>query len=193
MLARLDTLPGVAGARADTSGSYLLLELAEGADPATLEAAALRTLPPGARRLTAPEAEAQLQALARGDAWLSAAEVPSLSYLEARLLAVRIAGDAGRALALTPGDRSRLGEAARQELFRAVEQVHREGGRDSSAWFFEAWPAVAALITGRFPAGLGSATAAALSGALAALFPAPEPSAAAPPSARLGDHGEETA
>lgn len=189
MLARLDALPGVARSRADASGSYLLLELASGADPAAVEAAALRSLPAGARRLPESEAAEQLAALRRGDPWLSAAEAPSLSYLEARLLSVRIAGDAGRALALPPGDRARLGEAARQELFRAVERVHREGGRESSGWFFEAWPAVAGRIAGRFPGGLGPASAAALGGVLGALFPppGPGPSAAAPPSARLDD------
>lgn len=195
MLARLDALPGVALARTDTSGTYLLLELTAGADPAAAEAAALRSLPAGARRLPQDEAEDQLAALRRGDPWLSAAEVPGLSYLEARLLSVRVAGEAGRALGLGPRDRARLCEVARQELFRAVERVHREGGRESSGWFFEAWPEVAGRIAGRFPGGPGHAGHAALEDALAALFPPPGqgPSGAAPPSARVGGHGEGTA
>jgi len=196
VLARLDALPGVARARADASGSYLLLELAAGADAGAVEAAALGSLPQGARRLPEGEAAEQLAARPRGDPWLSAAEAPGLSFLEARLLSVRIAGDTGRALALGPAERAHLAEAARQELFRAVEQVHREGGRESSGWFFQAWPELAVRIAGRFPGGLGPCAAAALAGALAALFPAPAgtpPSADAPPSARLGGHGEETA
>ncbi len=194
MLARLAALPGVTGARADASGSYLLVELAAGADLATAEAAVLRALDSKGRRLPDAEAEAQLAGLPHGDPWFSAAEAQGLSHVEARILSSRVSADAGRVLRLAPPEVERLREAARLELFLAVEQVHREGGRGSTGWFYEAWPRVAERIAARFPGGLPPAPAAALAAALRALFPpaAGPGSGAAPPSARLRRHGEET-
>ncbi|MBI5070644.1 MAG: hypothetical protein HZB56_20645 [Deltaproteobacteria bacterium] len=193
MLARLEALPGVCGARADASGSYLLVDIAAGADAASAEAAVLQALGGKGRRLPDAEAEAQLAGLPHGDPWFSAAEAPGLSYLEARVLSSRVSAEAGRALRLAAVAVERLREATRLELFLAVEQVHREGGRSSSGWFYEAWPRVAARIAERFPGGLPPASPGALGEALRALFPAAaDPAGAAPPSARLRRHGEET-
>jgi hypothetical protein len=60
-------------------------------------------------------------------------------------------------------------EAARVELFALMEQVHGEGGRPSSGWFYEAWPAVAARIAARCRAFLPPAAADAAAAALADL------------------------
>jgi hypothetical protein len=170
VLARLDAIPGVAGARAEGTGRHLLLELAPETDLAAVEAAARQVLGGGARRLDERAAAAQLEAISRGDRWFTAAEAPQLSFLEARILSVRIAGDLVGALALPAPEAARLVEAIRQVLFEAVERVHAEGGRESSGWFFAAWPELAGRIAGQFPAGLPPASREALDAALRSQF-----------------------
>ena len=157
VLARLDRLPGVARARADGTGTFLRLDLRPGADPAVVARAALAALGPRAAELPPAEAAAQLEGAARGDLWLAADEVLGLSYLEARMLSVRLPSAVERGLPLGPGGAARLAEAIRTVLFAAVERVHAEGGRESSGWFFEAWPALAAEIATRHAAGGGAA------------------------------------
>ena len=149
MLARLDDLPGVARCRVESSGRHLALDVAAGADPAGVARDAVAALGGRARALGAEEARAQLDARPRGDPWLSAAEVMALSYVEGRILAVRVSATAGREAGLDADSRDRLAEAVRVEVFAAVERVHAEGGRPSSAWFYDAWPEVAARVLAR--------------------------------------------
>jgi len=149
VLARIDEVPGVARARAEASGRHLALELAPGADPAAVARAALAVLAGRGRPLGEDEARAQLDARPRGDPWLAAADVMALSFVEGRILAVRVSGAAGREARLDADGRDRLAEAVRREVFDAVERVHAEGGRPSSGWFFEAWPEIAARVAAR--------------------------------------------
>jgi hypothetical protein len=149
VLARLDAIPCVKESRVDASGRWFLLSLAPGADAAGVVAGAQAVLRGCGRRLEDAEAATQLAARVRGDPWFAAGEVHALSYVEARLLSVRIADGAAAALALDPGAREAVAEAARAELFRAVERVHAEGGRESTGWFYEAWPQLAAAIAER--------------------------------------------
>ncbi len=149
MLARLDSLPGVRTARTDSSGRFFWLSLGPGADPSLVATAAGTVLGSGARPLPEPEAEAQLRARGTGDPWFDAGEVMSLSFIESRLLSVRFAGEASRRFRLLPEQRERVAEALRTELFAAMERVHREGGRESSGWIYEEWPALAAAAAAR--------------------------------------------
>ncbi len=148
MLARLQAVPGVASARVDSSGRFFWISFAEGADAGGTDLA-LGVLGKGARVLGAAEADAQRAAHGRGDPWLGPDEVMALSFVEARLLSVRIAGEAERRLAASPDQREALAEAIRLELFAAMERVHAEGGRGSSGWIYVEWPALAAAAVAR--------------------------------------------
>jgi hypothetical protein len=70
----------------------------------------------------------------------------ALSFVEGRLLSVRLSGELLRKAGI-PGDRRELlAEAIRIELFAALERVHAEGGRPNSGWIHEEWPAIAAAV-----------------------------------------------
>ena len=149
MLARLDAIPGVSGARVDSSGRHFWLPVGETADLAGVAALALGVLGKGSRLLPPARAEAQLSAHRRGDPWLGAGEVMTLSFVEARLLSVRISGELQGLAGMGPEEREEVEEAIRSELFSAMQRVHSEGGRGSSGWIYEEWPAIAAATVRR--------------------------------------------
>jgi len=156
VLARLDAIPGVRESRVDASGRYFALTLAAGAGAGEVAAGAREALGERTAALGAADAEAQLAARGRGDPWLAAVEVMALSYVEARLLAVRLAAALGRACELTEEEREPLAEALRAALFAAMERVHAEGGARSSGWIHARWPAIAEAVLAR---GQGAASA----------------------------------
>ena len=143
VLARLDSIPGVGGSRVDSSGRFFWLALEGGADAARVAALARGVLGGDARSLPAPQAEAQLAASGRGDPWLDASQVMTLSFVESRILSVRLAGEFERRTGASPEQREQVGEAIRLELFAAMERIHAAGGRRSSGWIYEEWPAIA--------------------------------------------------
>ncbi len=149
VLARLDAIPGVATARTDSSGRFFWITPAPGVGPSEIVERCRAVLGASAVPLGAAAAEAQLAARDRGDPWLGAGQVMTLSFLEGRLLSVRIAGDAARESGATPVQREAVAEAIRVELFVARERVHAEGGRKSGGWIDEAWPAIAAAAAAR--------------------------------------------
>ncbi len=142
VLARLQQIPGVTSARVDASGRYFWLTVQESPGAGDVTALALEVLGKGARVLAAGQAETQLSAHRHGDPWLAADQVMTLSFVESRLLSVRIAAGFRRP-GVTPGRREEIAEAIRVELFAAMERVHAEGGRASSGWIYEEWPAIA--------------------------------------------------
>ncbi len=144
VLARLDSLPGIASARVDSSGRFFWIVPSAGADPAEVTALAGGVLGKGARLLDARQAEAQLAMRAAGDPWHGASEVRTLSFVESRLLSVRIAAEAARRAGAGPDEREVLAEGIRAALFAAMGRVHAEGGRSSSGWIYVEWPAIAA-------------------------------------------------
>jgi hypothetical protein len=169
VLARLEEVEGVAGARVEATGRFFALVLAPGADEVrTLAAveAALRTPP---RRLPPGEAAAQLARAGRGDPWFSRAEVAELCFVEARLLAARAEGAVASAANLDPAERGAVGDALRDELFLAMERVLAEGGRESSGWFYAEWPAIAARASARAAGVLAPEKSGRAAAALAAL------------------------
>ena len=123
-----------------------------------------------ARALAEPEARSQLAAAERGDPWHSAAEVMALSYVEGRILAVRLSTAAAAAVPALGEARGAAEEAIRCELFSALERVHGEGGRSTSGWIDEAWPGIAQAALARcrsaLPAGVEAELAACLPGLL---------------------------
>ncbi len=143
MLARLDALPGVAAARVDSSGRFFWLSITDGADAEAVASLAVSVLGGRARRLPSTRAAVQLASRVHGDPWLGSGEVMTLSFVEARLLAVRLAGDAASGAGLTPDQREELAEAIRVELFAAMERIHAEGGRKTGGWIYEEWPSIA--------------------------------------------------
>ncbi len=157
VLARLDAIPGVTTARVDASGRFFWIGLEDAADAPRVTALADAALGDGARPLSAGGAEAQLAAHRHGDPWLTAGEILQLSFVESRILSVRLAAEAAARVALTPEQRELVAEAIRVELFGVMQRVHTEGGRSSSGWMYEAWPAIAAAAVDRCARPLPSA------------------------------------
>jgi hypothetical protein len=154
VLARLDAIPGVAAARTDSSGRFFWLSLQEGVDATQVAALAGGALGAGSRALSKTQVEAQLAAHRHGDPWLGKDEVMTLSFVESRILAVRLAGEIERRAGSTPDEREAIAEAIRLELVACMERVHAEGGRRSSGWIYAEWPAIAARAVERCPQGL---------------------------------------
>jgi len=171
VLARLDALPGVAAARVDSSGRFFWLVLTDGDGVDAVASLAVSVLGGRARRLPPARAAVQLASRVNGDPWLGANEVMTLSFLESRLLAVRLAGDAAARTGLTPERREDLAEAIRVQLFTAMERVHGEGGRKTGGWIYEEWPSIARAAldgcTGPIPADVRRLLAELLPGLLA--------------------------
>ena len=171
VLARLEAVPGVSAARVDSSGRFFWIAVEDGADPSGVSALTLPLLGTGARTLAADRAKAQLAAGRQGDPWLGAAEVMTLSFVESRLLSVRIAGEVRAGTGATPEQHEEIAEAIREALFAAMERVHSEGGRRSSGWIYEEWPVIAAnaaeRCAGRIPGDLRLQVAELLPGLLA--------------------------
>jgi hypothetical protein len=149
VLARLEAVPGVAAARVDSSGRFFWLTVRAADDASAVAALALGVLGTGSRVLTETQAEAQLAAHGRGDPWLAVDEVVMLSFVESRLLSVRIAEEVQRQTGALPEQREEVAEAVRVELFTAMERVHSEGGRRSSGWIYQEWPVIAAAAARR--------------------------------------------
>jgi hypothetical protein len=170
VLARLDALPGVTCSRTEASGRFFLIELGAGADEALAEERAMAVLGGGCHRLGEPEAESQLAARRAGDPWLAAGDVMALSFVEGRLLSVRISADAAREMGLSAEEQERLAEAVRVELFAALQRVHAEGGRPSSGWIYQDWPGISAAAAERCRPWLGSERVEALARALPGLL-----------------------
>ena len=125
---------------------FFLLELVEGAGDDT-GARALEILGRGARILTAEEAVPQLDARRRGEPWVTAAGARALSYVEGRMLGVRVSAGVAAELGLSAEERERLAEAVREEMFSHVERLH--AGLGSAGRFFEDWPRLAERIEAR--------------------------------------------
>ncbi len=146
MLARLDEIPGVSRSRAECSGHYILVELRDGV-PDGIGERALEILGRGARILPPAEADAQHDARRRGELWVTAEEARSLSFIEGRMLGVRVSAAVAQEVRLTAEERERLAEAAREEMFAHVERIY--AGLASAGRFFETWPQIAARIAER--------------------------------------------
>jgi len=149
VLARLHAIPGVSAARVDSSGRFFWLTVEEGPGAAGAAAIARAALGEDARILDRGRAEAQLAAHRRGDPWLAARDVMTLSFVESRLLSVRIADQVRHRTGATAAQGDEIAEAIRLELFAAMERVHSEGGRRSSGWIYQEWPAIAAAAVER--------------------------------------------
>lgn len=149
MLARLDQVEGIGGARVDATGRFFAVELAPGADEARVLAAAEGALGRPPRRLSPEEGAAQLARSGRWDPWFTRTDVAALCFLEARILAARGEGAVASAAKLRAFEREAVGEALRAELFDVMERVLAEGGRDSSGWFYGEWPGIAARAAAR--------------------------------------------
>ena len=149
VLARLQAIPGVSAARVDSSGRFFWLTVEEGPGAAGVAAVARAMLGEDARILGPGRAEAQLAAHRHGDPWLAAPEVMTLSFVESRILSARIASEVRDRTGATPEQGDEIAEAIRLELFAAMERVHSEGGRRSSGWIYQEWPAIAAAAVER--------------------------------------------
>jgi predicted anti-sigma-YlaC factor YlaD len=163
VLARLDEIPGVSRSRAECSGHYFLVELADGMTGG-VAARALEVLGRAAQVLPPEEAEAQQQARRRGEPWVTAEEARSLSFVEGRMLGVRVSAAVSRRVGLTAEQQQALAEAIREEMFAHVELIH--AGLAEAGRFFEAWPQIAARAAKRCASWLGPARVVTVASAL---------------------------
>jgi hypothetical protein len=146
VLARLDDLPGVLRSRAECSGHYFLVELRDGATQGVVEGV-VGILGDDAHLLASEEAEAQYDARRRGEPWVTAQEARSLSFMEGRMLGLRVSAAVGTEAKLATKERERLAEDVREEMFCYVERVY--AGLAPAGRFFEAWPQIAERIVKR--------------------------------------------
>jgi hypothetical protein len=145
-LARLDVIPGVSRSRAECSGHYFLVELADGVADG-IEARALEVLGRGARVLRPEEAEVQHETRRRGEPWLTSEDARALSYVEGRVLGIRVSAAASKHAGLTAEEQERVAEAVREEMFAHVERIY--AGLVPAGRFFEAWPQLAKHVAER--------------------------------------------
>lgn len=173
MLARLDEIPGVTRSRAECSGHYFLVELPD-PDGVTdgIAARAVEILGRGARLLRPEEAEVQQEARRRGEPWLTAEEARSLSFVEGRMLGVRVSAAVGRELGLAAHEQTLLTEAVREEMFAHVERIY--AGLEQAGRFFEAWPQIASRAAARCAHWAGNGRIESLTSAVVGHFRSPE-------------------
>lgn len=128
-LSALDELESVAESRVSWDGRTFRIELEPGAAAGDVVAAAEGLLE-GEERLVAPAA-----AQAQGNQhWWDAAGTVELSRHEAKVLAADFRDDIAAAAALDDAERDRLGEILVEELTRAFERAHAEGGGVHRLW-----------------------------------------------------------
>jgi hypothetical protein len=149
VLARLRRLPGITDARVECSGTFFALSLADGAEAEAVLPMVVDVLGSRSRLLAAEEAGAQLEARSRGELWFSEEQIRGLSYVEGRIIASRALSAAADGLTMGEQDAAKIREAVRAEVFAAIDRVHDEGGRRSSAWFAEEWPRIVARARDR--------------------------------------------
>lgn len=151
MLARIEGIEGVEWAGVEATGRFLAVRARLGHGEEAVVASVERALGARGRRAGEALARSQLAARERGDPWLGAGEVRALSFIEGRLVAVRVAAKVGAELGFPRAARDALAEAVREVFFEVLERVHAEGGRESSGWFYVEWPGIAAAVARRMP------------------------------------------
>jgi hypothetical protein len=167
VLARLDEIPGVNRSRAECSGHYFLVELADGV-PDGIKARALEVLGRGARLLRPAEAEVQHEARRRGEPWLTSEEARALSFFEGRMLGVRVSAAVSHDAGLTAEEQEHLADAVREEMFAHVERIY--AGLIPAGRFFEVWPQIATCVAQRCARWLGNDRVERLASALTNYF-----------------------
>jgi len=146
VLARIEKLDGVEWTGVEATGSFLAVRSRAGADVEAVAAAVAIALGGRGRAAESEQARSQLAALGRGDPWFGPREVHALSYVEGRLVAVRVAARVAQELELDPEAKAALAQAVREVFFGVLERVHAEGGRESSGWFYAEWPEIARAV-----------------------------------------------
>lgn len=149
MLARIEQLEEIEWAACEATGRFLAIRARAGSPVEAAAARVEQALGPRGRRAPEALARSQLAAYGRGDPWFTARDAHALSYVEGRLVAVRVADEVGHALELPRATREALAEVVRAVFFGVLERVHAEGGRESSGWFYAEWPRIAAAAAAR--------------------------------------------
>jgi len=139
VLERIDGLDGVAESRASWDGQWFRIEVRPGADPDAVAAAAAAVLEGDATCVAKSRGEA---AAGEPDRWYSAAETVALSRHEAGVIASGLSATVESEVALAPDDARRLQDVLREELQKAFEQAHADGGGVHRLWerLPESWP-----------------------------------------------------
>jgi hypothetical protein len=174
VLARLDEIPGVTGSRAECSGHYFRVELADGAADGIVPRA-IEVLGRGARLLLPDEAAVQEEARRLGEPWLTAQEARALSFVEGRIVGIRVSVTVAREIGLSAHEQMLLAEAVREEMFAHVDRIY--AGLARAGRFFEAWPQIAQRAANRVAHRLGRAQSATVASALVGYFQRPYPTA----------------
>ncbi|MBI5498511.1 MAG: hypothetical protein HY904_26150 [Deltaproteobacteria bacterium] len=129
----------------DASARHFRIRADDGTDDAVVCAAV-----PGRSVLIGDnDARTQQAAWDRGEPTFTRETLAGLSLLEARVLAVRLASVAAAAAPLDEATRHALEEHVRFTLLTRLLEVHADGGRPDTGWFFLEWPTLAARALAR--------------------------------------------
>jgi hypothetical protein len=125
VLHRIDALDGVAGSSVSWDGRTFRIEIEPGADPEQVGAAAAALLEGEACCVTESRGKA---APGEPDRWYDEEGTLALSRHEASVIAAHYSSVIAAEVALEPATAERLHTVLREELERAFEQAHAEGG-----------------------------------------------------------------
>ena len=122
----------------------------------------------GARLLRPEEAEVQYEARRRGEPWLTSEEARALSFLEGRMLGVRVSAAVSQDAGLTAEEQEHVADAVREEMFAHVERIY--AGLIPAGRFFEVWPQISTRVAQRCARWLGNDRVERLASALTNYF-----------------------
>jgi len=125
VLEQIDEVDGVAESATSWDGRQFRIELQHGADPDQVAQAAQRIMEGDATCTVEPRGKA---AAGRPDRWYNAEQTLELSRHEAGVIASDFAAKIEAEVPLDPAVAERLHVIIREELERAFEQAHDEGG-----------------------------------------------------------------
>jgi hypothetical protein len=145
VLEQIDALPGVIESSVSWDGHTFRIELSPGADRDKVAAAVAAVLEGEATCVTSPRGSA-------GPApaqWFNAAQTVQLSRHEAGVIAARLAENVEAEVALAPPAAEQLRTVLREELERAFERAHAQGGgvHRLHEQLPEAWPRFESRLT----------------------------------------------
>jgi hypothetical protein len=125
VLEQIDTLEGVEESSVSWDGRYFRIELVPGSDPDRVAAEATSLLEGEACCVTASRGKAKP---AEADQWFNSEQTLALSRHEASVIAADLMAEVQAEVELEPDAAEKLGTVFREELERAFEQAHAEGG-----------------------------------------------------------------
>jgi hypothetical protein len=170
VLARLNSIPGVAEANVEATGRHFLLVAGSGGNSSDISRKALEILGSDSHRLAADCEEEEIADFSSGGLWFQVGTLLQLSYLEARILAERWGGAAASDSGLQPESAASFATMLRCELARCFARIHTQGGTEERNWYLRDFPDVFAHAISRAGGSITAEQAEALRAALLRLL-----------------------